>query len=703
VDFFFEPKGIAVAGATPDPNAGGHHLLANLTLGYRGPIYPVNPKYDDILGMKCYSRVSEIDGTLDLVLIFVPARAVPQVLEDCVAKGVRGAIIQSGGFAEVGPEGKALQDRCLAIARGGALRLWGPNCMGFIDTWKRHVFSFITTEGWKDVFQPGEVSLIVQSGLLSAGFIIALMSNRTVGLAKVCSIGNKCDVEETELLGYLLQDPATKVICLYLESFVQGRRFLELAAASDKPIVVLKGGKTPSGAVAVASHTASLAGNDDLIQGALRQAGVYQADDFFEMIDMARVLGRPFAVHPSRGERAGIAVLSYSGASAIVTADHLEKRGLGLASLSASTLDCLQSLSPHWMPIQNPVDFWPAIEKHGVAATYKKAIKALHEDPQVDGLIVHLFSGLPAWSIDVARIVPDLNPPLKPILFWTLGERRHVEETRRSLEELGWPVFDEIQRMVRVMACLFESRPKTGRPSWMDPDLTPPVPDITRSLDALALQADRRPEKILDEHESKKWLSALGLKVVRETLIQNLEQALKAADETGYPVALKGRVEGKAHKTEAGLVKLNLWTPDQLTSAYHEMSTLPARPRSFLVQPMLRGELELIVGITRDPQFGAAVMLGLGGVWTEVYRDVVFRLAPLGREDVLEMVSELRGQILFKGFRGSKPVEMDVLGDWLIRLGWLALTYPQIREIDVNPLLVVDGEPVAVDATLLLR
>jgi acetyltransferase len=301
-------------------------------------------------------------------------------------------------------------------------------------------------------------------------------------------------VEETELLGYLLQDPATKVICLYLESFVQGRGFLELAAVSEKPIVLLKGGKSPSGAVAVASHTASLAGNDDRIQGALRQAGVYQADDFFEMIDMARALERAFPVHISAGERARIAVLSYSGASGIVTADHLEKWGLSLASLSTSTLDRLQSLSPQWMPIQNPVDFWPAIEKHGVAATYKKAIKPLHEDPQGDGLIVHLFSGLPAWSIDVAEIVPDLHPPLKPILFWTLGEKRHVEATRRSLEELGWPVFDEIQRMVRVMACLFESRPKAGRPSWVYPDLTPPAPGVARSLDLLALQADREPE-----------------------------------------------------------------------------------------------------------------------------------------------------------------------------------------------------------------
>ena len=205
-----------MVGATPEPYHGGQHLVVNLTLGYKGPIYPVNPKYNEVLGLKCYPRVSDIEGPLDLALIFIPAQAVPQVLEDCITKGVRGAIIESSGFAEVGPEGKALQDQCLDIARKGRLRIWGPNCMGLIDTSRRYVFSFIIPEAWKGVMNPGHVSLIVQSGLLSAGFITTLMANKTLELAKVCSIGNKSDVEETELLEYLLKDPATKVIALYL-------------------------------------------------------------------------------------------------------------------------------------------------------------------------------------------------------------------------------------------------------------------------------------------------------------------------------------------------------------------------------------------------------------------------------------------------------------------------------------------------------
>jgi acetyltransferase len=699
MDFFFEPNGVAVVGATPEPYSGGHHLLTNLTLGYKGPVYPVNPKYDQILGLKCYPRVSDINGPLDLALIFVPAKAVPQVLEDCITKGVRGTILESSGFAEVGPEGKALQHQCLAIARKGGLRLWGPNCMGLIDTSKRYVFSFIITEAWKGALNPGGVSFIVQSGLLAGGFIVTLMGNKTLGLAKVCSIGNKSDVEETELLEYLLKDPATKVIALYLESFINGRRFFELSASSDKPIVVLKGGKSPLGAEASASHTASLAGNNQLIKGVLKQAGVHQADDFFEMVDIARTLERNFYLQQPPHGKARIAILSYSGASGIVTTDHMEAHGLTLTRLSPQTQKRLEELSPAWMPVKNPVDYWPAIEKHGPALAYKHAIEVLHDDPGVDGLIVHLFAGFGIWSLNMKEILSGIKKPRKPILFWLIGPEKAREITRMSLEEEGWPTFCEIHRTVRVMASLFEQPKQAKKPSEI------PSSEFTfsHSLKELVHHADEQGDNTLDEHEAKKWLQALGLKVVNEVVIQGLEEAIRTAEEMGYPVVLKGRVKGQVHKTEIGLVKLNLSTADQVKSAYQEMLSLKHKPQSFLVQPMLKGDLELIAGIVRDPQFGPAVMLGLGGIHAEVYRDVVFRLPPITQKDVEEMVSGLKGQALFKGYRGSKPVDTKALADWLIKLGRLALKFEKIQQIDVNPLLIVDGEPVAVDAIIIFR
>jgi acetyltransferase len=457
MDFFFEPNGIAVVGASPEPYTGGRNLVTNLTLGYRGPIYPVNPKYDEVLGLKCYPKVSDIEGPLDLALIFIPAQAVPQTLEECVTKGVRGAIIESGGFAEIGPEGKFIQDRCLAIARKGQMRIWGPNCMGFIDTAKRYVLSFIIPEAWKGVMSPGHVSLIVQSGLLSAGFITTLMANKILHLAKVFSIGNKSDVEETELLEYLLKDPATKVIAFYLESFVNGRRFFKLASSSEKQIVLLKGGKSPSGAEASKSHTASMAGDYQLIKGVLKQAKVHLADDFFEMVDIARSLEKGFSLCSRPHEKARIAILSYSGASGIVTTDHMEKHGLILARLSSQTQRRLEELSPGWMPVKNPVDYYPAMEKHGPVMAYKHAIAALHDDPEVDGLIVHLFAGFGIWSLNMKEILSGFNKSRKPILFWLIGPEEGREPTRLALEEEGWPTFSEIHRTVRVMASLFEA------------------------------------------------------------------------------------------------------------------------------------------------------------------------------------------------------------------------------------------------------
>ncbi|OGP49496.1 MAG: hypothetical protein A2Y79_09330 [Deltaproteobacteria bacterium RBG_13_43_22] len=700
MDFFFEPKGVAVIGATPDRFGGGRNLLINLSLGYDGSIYPINPKYEELFDKKCYPSILEVPDPIDLALIFIPARAVPAVLDQCVARGLRGAIIECSGFAEIGAEGKALQDQCLSIARKGGLRLWGPNCMGLIDLSKKYVFSFIQPESWEGTFNPGGVSLIVQSGLLSGGFITTLMDNKTLGLAKACSIGNKCDVEETELLEYFLRDPATKVIAMYLESIPNGRRFFDMARSSQKPIVVLKGGKMPSGARASASHTGSLAGNYEVARGALEQAGVYPADDFFEMVDMARCLEKGFPLPRSLERKPQIAVLTYSGAAGIVTSDHLENYGLALAELSPQTLRRLEEISPPWMPIKNPVDFYPTMEQMGQRKAYEAGIAALHEAPEVDGIIVHMFPSAGSKTTKLAQMLSRIpeSGPQKPILFWVFGSGEGYENTRLTLEELGYPVYFEIHRLTKIMARLFEGSQR------ITVSALPALPEIFVFLKEAIQNRGKTGHRVLDEQESKKWLKAAGLTVVEETSAGRLEEVVSAAERLGYPVVLKGVQEGKVHKTEAGLVKLNLNTPEQITTAYQQMvETGNGRPASFLVQPMLKGDLELIAGIIRDPQFGPAVMLGLGGVRAEVYKDVVFRLAPLVQKDVHQMVTKLKGQALFKGFRGFKPVDMDLLAQWLIRLGELAVSFEQIQEIDVNPLLIVDGKPIAVDASIILR
>jgi acetyltransferase len=339
------------------------------------------------------------------------------------------------------------------------------------------------------------------------------------------------------------------------------------------------------------------------------------------------------------------------------------------------------------------------MEKHGPVLAYKHAMEALHHDPGVDGIIVHLFAGFGIWSLDMKEIMSGIKEPRKPILSWLIGPEKGRELTRLTLEKEGWPTFNEIHRTVKVMASLFEHPRRQRRGLEPFPfDLQNPA-----LLRELLHQREEKKSKILDEHESKKCFEALGLKVVKEVTVKDLDEALKAADDMGYPVVLKGMVEGKVHKTEVGLVKLNLWNVDQVKSAYQEILATKIKPKSFLIQKMLKGDLELIIGLVRDPQFGPAVMLGLGGVWAEVYKDVVFRLTPLHQEEILEMISDLKGQALFKGYRGLKPVNMESIANWLMKLGWLGLNFEKIKEIDVNPLLMVEGEPIAVDATIVLQ
>ena len=455
---FFDPRAIAVVGATAHANRVGHNLLKNLTLGYKGTIYPINPKYKKIMDIPTYPTISSIEGMIDLALILVPAAQTPGVLKECVAKGIQGAILENSGFAEVGPKGKALQDECITIAKNGKLRLWGPNCMGLIDAKNHHVFSFMTPFLWHGLLKIGGVSLIVQSGLLSAGLLFTIMSHQALGLAKVCSIGNKCDITEIDILEFLLDDPDTKVIALYLESLSNGRRFFELAKSANKPFVLLKGGKSAAGAIAAMSHTASLAGNYQILHGAIKQAGVVEAHDFFEMMDIARVLEKGFEQRRNTSKLGRVAILTYSGASGIVTADYLEKYGLDLAPLSSETIKRLERLSPDWMPVKNPVDYWPAMEKNGPITALKEGLSALYADPNVDGVIINLFSGMGAWDFDHLELMTVIKDGKKPVFTWLIGLKDTLEPAKIRMEKAGWPVFNEIHRLVKIMSIILQQR-----------------------------------------------------------------------------------------------------------------------------------------------------------------------------------------------------------------------------------------------------
>ena len=402
---FFDPKSVAIIGASRDPKRGGYRILKNVQTGFQGPIYPVNPLCDQIDGLRCYPSVLDIPEPVDLAIVYVPSRLVPAVVRQCAQRGVPGAIIESAGFAETGAAGKALQDELKQIAAETGIRLWGPNCMGLVDMVKRHVFSFVVEGIWEEGALVGDVSLIVQSGLLAAGFVVDLMSHRGVGISKACSIGNKVDVDECDLLEWLLDDPYTKAIGLYLESVADGRRFMELCRRSRKPIVVLKGGKSAGGAEAAMSHTASLAGHGGVVSGAFAQVGVVEAHDFAQMMDICRTLAR-FPEAPKTNRRR-VAILTASGGAGIMSADFVDEVGLELAELSEATQRELQRVYPEWMPVANPVDLFPAIDRNGPVA-FLVAFEALCADPDIDAVLFHFF-GLVNADVGVLSRVQALN------------------------------------------------------------------------------------------------------------------------------------------------------------------------------------------------------------------------------------------------------------------------------------------------------
>ncbi len=696
MNFFFNPNAIAVVGATPNPFKGGFSILKNLITGYRGRICPINPRYDEIEGLPCYPAVSAIPDPVDLAVVFVPAKAVPEAIADCIRKGVPGVMIESGGFAETGPEGRALQQTVVDMAKKAGIRLWGPNCMGLVDAVRGHAFSFLDPGALQAGFIPGNVSLVVQSGMLSAGFLVDIMTNGVMGISKVCSVGNKIDVNECDLLPWLMEDPDTAVIGLYLESIPEGRRLIDLCRKSAKPIVVLKGGKSEKGAQAAMSHTASLAGNQRVIADVLAQAGVIEASDFKQMMDLCRSL----AIYPEKpaGAENRIAILTFSGGAGIVSSDFVEQMNLKAALLSEETRKNLQGLFPDWMPVANPVDLWPAMEKHagGDLNIYSEALRAALADPGVDAVLLHIFVGNFRIKVNLEDIASQSRAAGKPVFIWMLGRREQAFQTQVAARQQAIPVFQELHRAVECLAAVMHHKrraaPGTSLQDAHEPSLPP---SVLRQLSECAAGP-------LDEHASKQILKTCGIRTVAERIVGGPGVCAKAASQIGFPVVLKGLQAGGIHKTELGLVHLDIKNKADAARAFKALKAKMNGKGQVLIQKQVEGSVELILGLMRDPQFGPCVMIGLGGVMAEVFGDAVFAMAPLSHDEGLSLIGRIRGQKLLNGFRGGPPVDRDEIARMLAALGDIGLAFSGIQEIDINPMRVGPAGAVAVDATIIL-
>jgi len=695
VEFFFKPKGVAIVGASANPYKGGHFILNNVLKSFNGGVYPVNPGYPEINGVKCYPSVLQVPDPVDLAIIFVPAAMVPRVLQECAERGIKGAMIESSGFSETGDSGKRLQERLVEIADKSGIRIWGPNCMGLVDAVHGQVFSFVLPAIWEEGFIPDDVSLIVQSGMLSAGFLIDIMTNGIMGISKVCSIGNKVDVNECDIMEYLINDPDTGVIGLYLESILDGRRFIELCQRSDKPIVVLRGGKTPKGAEAAMSHTASLAGNGAVISGALAQTGVVEAHDFKQMMDLCRSLADyPELLLKSSGR---VAILTMSGAAGILSSDFIEQQGLAVADLSENTVNTLQKIYPSWMPVSNPIDIWPAVEMHGRKKVYPEAFKAVCADPGVDAILFHSFVGGFASSDNISNLVEMTKAAGKPLFGWLMGKRDDAHQFQMKARELGLPVFGELYRAVECMAAVLLRK---ALPTEYSAGI------ISTGFAAVGKKVQKIAEdgnNPLDEYKSKQILSLCDIPVVDEKIVSLRSEAKETAENLGFPVVLKGLLPGKIHKTELGLVRTGISSAEEVATVFVELQKTMSNNGRILLQKQIQGYPELIAGLIRDPQFGPCVMCGFGGILAEVLADSVFAVAPLRRPDALGLIDRLKTQKLLNGFRGFPAVDRDALADILVRLGQLGVSFPRIKEIDINPMIVCEGLPVAVDATIILE
>ncbi|MBU4275580.1 MAG: acetate--CoA ligase family protein [Proteobacteria bacterium] len=683
MEFFFNPSSVAVVGASPERT--GKSLLVNTAATREVAVYPVNPKYQELEGLTCYPSVAAIPHPVEMAILLVPARFTPQILEECAAKGVRGVMIQSAGFAETGEAGRELQAKCVAIARQAGMRLWGPNCMGLVDVPGQKYFTFMSPNITRVLPPHGTLSLVVQSGMLSAGFLADLATRRGIAVNKACSIGNKCDVDECDVLEYMLHDDSTKGVALYLESMPRGRRFMELAEGATKPLVVLKSGRSASGAKAALSHTASLAGNARLTQGLLQAVGVGTARDFHQLVD----LGRSLSLLPEIPAGARVAVITFSGGAGILSCDLLEDNGLPLADLAPATLEELAKVFPAWMPPGNPVDLWPAMELHGPGPTMDHAVQAVSKDPNVDLVLLHTFLGGTQDQVNLARYKELLSDQGKGMVFWALGLDQPVREFETQAQAEGVPVFGELARTVDCLAAASHPGHRAA---------LPPRPQAS----GRPLPTDLPPTQgVWDEYQSKRLLRAWKIPTVAEELVADLDQARSAADRLGWPVVLKGLLPGEVHKSEKGLVCLNLDSPAKLERELDRLRKVMEGQGSLVLQAQRKPDYELIVGYLKDAQFGPCVMLGVGGVTAELEPDVAFEMAPLDPPRALAMLDRLRMAKRFAGFRGETPLNREALAQLICRLGDLGASHGAISQVDLNPVAVCEGEPLALDANII--
>jgi acetyl coenzyme A synthetase (ADP forming)-like protein len=679
---FFEPRSIAVVGAGRKRGGIGAEVFHNIkATGFQGRLYPINEKASSIDSVTAYRRVTEVPDEVDLAIIVVPAERVEAVVEDCIAKGVRGIIIISAGFAETGAEGRAREAALLEKVRMAGARLIGPNCMGIINT--DPAVSLNAT--FSPVYPPaGTVAMSTQSGALGLA-ILDYARRLNLGISTFVSVGNKADVSGNDLIQYWGDDPRTDVILLYLESFGNPRKFGPIARriARVKPIVAVKSGRSRAGARAASSHSGALASTEAAVNALFRQAGVIRTDTLEELFDVANLL----AHQPVPAGRR-VAILTNAGGPGILAADACEAYGLELPSLGDATVSELRSFLPAAASVANPVDMLAS----ATAEDYRRATSAILKDGNLDSLIVIFIPPLVTGPEPVAAALVEAaaTAPDKPVVA-NFMSAEGVPEILASIPSYMFP-----EAAATALARVTVYGEWRGRPQGV----VPAFEDI-RAEDARAVveQALARGGGWLSPTEIASLFDAAGIPVTRTRYTNDGTEAVAAAVEIGFPVALKATGPAILHKTEVGGVILGLADENAVREAYADLTArLGDRLTGVIVQEMVSGGVEVVVGATLDPTFGPLVLMGSGGVLVELLHDVAFRMHPLTDRDVEEMMNEVKGTALLRGYRGAPPADEAALGELVLRVSTLLDLCPQIQEMDANPVKVMRKGAIVVDA-----
>ncbi|MCU0599320.1 MAG: acetate--CoA ligase family protein [Desulfobacterales bacterium] len=683
LDAIFSPESVAVIGASSTPGKVGHDIFENILRGgYAGTLYPVNPTARSILSVRCHPTIGDIPDPIDLAMIILPPKAAIKCVDECIEKGVKGIVIVSAGFKEVGGEGASIERQIAEKCARAGIRLVGPNCLGVINP-----RSSVRLNASFSARMPkeGNISFISQSGALCTA-VLDFAADRGFGFSKFISIGNKADVDELDLLRYYHKDPETDVIMIYMEELRYQPSFIDEVkeiTSGDRPtpIIVIKSGKTAAGAAAAASHTGSLAGTEAVYDAIFNQSGIIRVDSVNDLFDVAIAFSTQKI--PSGNH---VAIITNAGGPGIIATDMTEISGLKLAAFNPDTTQKLRKFLPPTANINNPVDLIGDASKD----RYEHALEAVISDENVDGVLMILTPQSMTDAIGTAEAISSIYKTTnKPILCSFMGVV-DVSAGVKHLQENHVPVYRFPEDTARVMGKLYETT------RWLTRRILPEYDlafDVEKASEIVA-RCLSEGKTVLGEEDGHGLLQCYGFNVPAMQLATSEADAVKMAEEIGYPVVMKIVSPQILHKMDVGGVKVNLSTPQAVQDAFVSImeSARRARPearlKGVLVQKMAPPGIEVILGVSRHPGFGHLIMFGLGGIYVELFKNVNFKLAPIGRNNARRLIRRIRGFEILNGFRGKPRADIEALEKLIVGLSHMVTHHPQIKELDINPLFV---------------